>query len=80
MGDLFNQGEEASRDKFVAALEALQATGQDVLDSLDTIRLSSLLSIERRLSCLNGQQRRALRVWGPGVAGQFLASDLLDTN
>jgi len=80
MGDLFNQGEEASRDKFVAALEVLQATGQDVLDSLDTIRLSSLLSIERRLSCLNGQQRRALRVWGPGVAGQFLASDLLDTN
>ena len=80
MGDLFNQGEEASRDKFVAALEVLQATGQDVLDSLDTIRLSSLLGIERRLSCLNGQQRRALRVLGPGVAGQFLASDLLDTN
>ena len=78
MADIVQDGDQGSRAVFMAALTALQAQGQSVLDSLAQTRLDTLCRFEQDLSALNGRRQRAYRLPVQDIAGQFLVSDLLD--
>ena len=80
MADIFQDGDEGSRGKFVAALEALQATGQSVLDDLAQTRTDTLLRFEQGLGALNSRRQRAFRLLSPDIAARFIVSDLIDVD
>ena len=80
MDTLFEDGAEASRDKFVAALEGLQALGQSVLDDLAEARKDTLFRFQIGLSALNARRQRTARIKSPDVACQFVVSDLIDVD
>src|ERR1035438_6821385 len=80
MADIFQDGDEGSRGKFVAALEALQATGQSVLDDLAQTRTDTLLRFEQGLGALNSRRQRAFRLPSSDIAARFIVSDLLDVD
>lgn len=76
--EIFQLGQEASKSKFVAALEALQAQGTGVLATLETARLDSLVEFDRRLQAINGRRTRSNRVASREQAVKFVASDFSD--
>ena len=78
MSELFQNGEEASRGKFVRQLETLQAQGEAALQQIETARLDTLVRFERRLSAMNGRRQRANRLLAPRVVTRFAVSDFLD--
>ena len=80
MADIFEDGQQGSRAVFVAALAALQAQGQAVLDGLAQTETDTLLRIQQDLSALNGCRQRAHRLPVQDTAAQFLTSDLLDVD
>ena len=80
MADIFVDGDQGSRSVFVAALAALQAQGQSVLEGLAQTNLDTLLRIQQDLNALNGRRQRAYRLPVQDIAGQFLVSDLLDVD
>ena len=80
MADIFQDGDEGSRGKFVAALEALQSTGQSVLDDLAQTRTDTLLRFEQGLGALNSRRQRAFRLPSSDIAARFIVSDLLDVD
>lgn len=69
MADIVQDGDQGSRAVFMAALEALQAQGQSVLDGLEQTRLDTLLRFEQDLSALNGRRQRAFRLPVQDIAG-----------
>src|ERR1035438_4004486 len=71
---------EGSRGKLVAALEALQSTGQSVLDDLAQTRTDTLLRFEQGLGALNSRRQRAFRLPSSDIAARFIVSDLLDVD
>jgi len=78
MADIVEDGDQGSLSVFMAALAALQAQGQSVLNGLSQISSDTLLRFQQDLSVLNGYRQRAYRLPVQDVAGQFLVSDLLD--
>src|SRR5881396_1677663 len=64
----------------VGNLEELRARGQEVIESLSSIQLETLLEVQKRLSALNGRRQRAFRVPSPDLAARFLVSDFLGTD
>jgi hypothetical protein len=78
VGDIFSDGNEASRQIFVNALEQVRTEGQTVLDSLEEIRLNTLVRFEQGLNALAGRRQRVNRLLPKGAAGAFFVSDFLD--
>lgn len=78
MEEIFQLGQEASKSKFVGALDALQTQGTGVLATLEKARLDSLVEFDRRLQAINGRRTRSWRVASREQAVKFVASDFTD--
>lgn len=77
---VFQQGQEASKSAFVAALTGIQSTGAGVLNTLVNARVGSLIDFERRLQGINARRTRAWRVTAPTEAIKFVVSDFTDVD
>src|SRR6266403_160831 len=80
MADIFTNGQEASRSKFVAALTALQTQGTGVLDTLEQARIASLVEFDRRVQAINGRRTRSWRTQAIEQAIKFVVSDFSDVD
>jgi hypothetical protein len=78
VSDIFKLGQEASRSVFVAALQALQAQGTGVIQTLENARIASLVEFDRRVQAVNGRRVRSWRVQSPEQAVKFVVSDFTD--
>lgn len=71
----FVDGSQGSASALFENLSSIQATGQAVLDSIESAQTSVLLDLEQSLQVLNSRQQRASRLTSSDVVCRFLVSD-----
>lgn len=77
---IFLNGKEASAAAFQKALLDVQNLGSDVLRSLNSDQIDTLISFNVRLEAINARRTRAARVTAPEQAVKFVVSDFTDIN
>lgn len=80
MADLFVDGQQSSASTLTDNMQAMVDTGQQIVDTMEQLRISSLLQIQRDLDRLNGYRCQAFRAPKVGIAASFLVSDFADTD
>jgi len=80
MADIFEDGQQSSASTLTTAMQVMVTTGQQVVDTMEELRTSSLLQVQRDLTRLKGFSTQALRAPQPKVAAYFLVSDFEDTD
>lgn len=77
MTTTFQNGESASRSKWIEALSETSQIGASVLQDLSDAKTNTLLSFENGLIALNGSRQRAARALGDSVVSRFVLTDFL---
>jgi hypothetical protein len=78
MADIFEQGQQGSRAKFVSAITTLQQLGTNALSIIENGQLNTLVEFDKRLQAVNGRRVLAWRVNSTQQAVKFIVSDFTD--
>ena len=76
----FADGQESSRSALIGVMQPMVDTGQQIVDTMEELRIGALLQVQRGLSRLIGYRGQALRAPAAGLAATFLVSDLQNTD
>lgn len=80
MTDIFKDGQESSASTLTKNMSDMISTGQQIVDTMEELRVNSLLQVQRDLNRLQGYGCQAARAPRPGVAASFLVSDFINTD